>query len=136
MLTVLKTIVSYWLLISAPKFSSSWFSANLPNIVHILKPWSNKTYLTINNSHAIRYSLKQILFHKWHIYFNNESNLNYLSYFIFKALIDRGLFDQNSLDRNCVLSVDQNFYNQLTKIFDTFHLIEFLKPNLTWPNLT
>jgi len=27
------------------------------------------------------------------------------------------------------------FY-QLIKIFDTFHLIEFLKPNLTWPNLT
>ncbi len=37
---------------------------------------------------------------------------------------DRGLFDQNSLDRNCVLSVDQNFHNQLTKIFETFHLIE------------
>jgi hypothetical protein len=37
---------------------------------------------------------------------------------------DRGLFDQNSLDRNCVLSVDQNFHNQLTKIFDTLQLIE------------
>ncbi len=49
---------------------------------------------------------------------------------------DRGSFDRNSLDQNCVLSVDRNFYYQLTEIFDTFHLIEFLKPNLTWPNLT
>ncbi len=49
---------------------------------------------------------------------------------------DRGSFDRNSLDRNCVLSDDRNFYNQLTEIFGTFHLIEFLKPNLTWPNLT
>jgi hypothetical protein len=37
---------------------------------------------------------------------------------------DRGSFDQNSLDQNCVLSLDQNFDNQLTKFFDTFHLIE------------
>ncbi len=39
---------------------------------------------------------------------------------------DRGSFDRNSLDRNCVLSVDQNFHNQLTEIFETFHLIEIL----------
>ncbi len=37
---------------------------------------------------------------------------------------DRGSFDRNSLDRNCVLSLDQNFDNQLTKFFDTLHLIE------------
>ena len=37
---------------------------------------------------------------------------------------DRGSLDQNSLDRNCVFSVDQSFHNQLTKIFETFHLIE------------
>jgi hypothetical protein len=37
---------------------------------------------------------------------------------------DKGLLDQNSLDRNCVLSVDPNFHNQLTKIFETFHLIK------------
>jgi hypothetical protein len=37
---------------------------------------------------------------------------------------DRGLFDQNSLDRNCLFSVDQNFHNQLTKFFETFQLIE------------
>ena len=34
------------------------------------------------------------------------------------------MFDQKSVDQNCVLSVDQNFHNQLTKIFDTFQLIE------------
>jgi hypothetical protein len=49
---------------------------------------------------------------------------------------DTGSFDRKSLDRNCVLSVDQNFHIQLIKFFDTFHLTEFLKPNLTWPNLT
>ena len=49
---------------------------------------------------------------------------------------DRGSFDRNSVDRNCVLSVDRNFHNQLTKIFDAFQLIEWLFPNLTWPNLT
>jgi hypothetical protein len=38
--------------------------------------------------------------------------------------IDRGSFDQNSVDRNCVLSVDQNFHNHLTKFFDAFQLIE------------
>jgi hypothetical protein len=37
---------------------------------------------------------------------------------------DRGPFDRNSLDQNCVLSLDQNFDNQLTEFFDTFHLIE------------
>ncbi len=49
---------------------------------------------------------------------------------------DRGSFDRNSLDRNCDLSVDRNFYNQLTEIFDTFHLTELFFPNLTWPNIT
>ncbi len=38
--------------------------------------------------------------------------------------IDRGSFDQNSLDQNCVLSVDQNFDNQLTEFLDAFQLIE------------
>jgi hypothetical protein len=39
-------------------------------------------------------------------------------------LLDRGSFDQNSLDRNCVLSLDRNFDNQLTKFLDAFQLIE------------
>ncbi len=39
---------------------------------------------------------------------------------------DRGSFDQNSLDRNCVLSVDRNFDNQLTEFLDAFQLIELL----------
>jgi hypothetical protein len=38
--------------------------------------------------------------------------------------VDRGSFDRNSVDRNYVLSVDRNFHNQLTEIFETFHLIE------------
>ena len=38
--------------------------------------------------------------------------------------LDRGSVDQNSVDRNCVLSVDQNFTNQLTEFFDAFQLIE------------
>ncbi len=37
---------------------------------------------------------------------------------------DRGSFDRNSLDRNCVLSVERNFDNQLTKFLDAFQLIE------------
>ncbi len=37
---------------------------------------------------------------------------------------DIGSFDRKSVDRNCVLSVDQNFHNQLTKFFDAFQLIE------------
>ena len=41
-----------------------------------------------------------------------------------KSAFDRGSFDQNSLDQNCHFSVDQNFHNQLTKIFDAFQLIE------------
>ena len=49
---------------------------------------------------------------------------------------DRGLFDRKSVDRNCHFSVDQNFHNQLTKIFDTFQLTELFFPNLTLPNLT
>ncbi len=31
---------------------------------------------------------------------------------------DRGSFDRNSLDRNCVLSLDRNYVNHLTE----FHL--------------
>ena len=38
--------------------------------------------------------------------------------------MDKGLFDQKSLDRNCVFSVDRNFHNQLTEILDAFQLIE------------
>jgi hypothetical protein len=38
--------------------------------------------------------------------------------------MDRGSFDQKSVDRNCVFSVDQNFHYQLTEIFDAFQLIE------------
>jgi hypothetical protein len=38
--------------------------------------------------------------------------------------MDRGSFDRNSLDRNCLFSVDQNFHNQLTEFFETFQLIE------------
>ena len=37
---------------------------------------------------------------------------------------DRGPFDQKSVDRNCVFSVDQNFHNQLTEFFETFQLIK------------
>ncbi len=32
--------------------------------------------------------------------------------------------DRISVDRNCVLSLDQNYVNHLTEFFDTFHLIE------------
>jgi hypothetical protein len=39
---------------------------------------------------------------------------------------DRGSFDQNSLDRNCVFSVDQKFHNKLIKFFETFQLIKKL----------
>jgi hypothetical protein len=38
---------------------------------------------------------------------------------------DRGLVDRNSVDRNCVLSLDRNYVNHLTE----FHLTEL--PNLT-----
>jgi hypothetical protein len=37
---------------------------------------------------------------------------------------DRGSVDRNSVDRNCVLSLDRNYVNHLTKFFDTFHLIK------------
>jgi hypothetical protein len=40
------------------------------------------------------------------------------------SLNDRGSFDQNSLDQNCVFSVDQKFHNQLIKFFETFQLIK------------
>jgi hypothetical protein len=43
---------------------------------------------------------------------------------IYVYFFDRGSFDQKSVDPNCVLSVDRNFHNQLTEIFDTFQLIE------------
>jgi hypothetical protein len=32
--------------------------------------------------------------------------------------------DRISVDRNCVLSLDQNYVNHLIEYFDTFHLIE------------
>ncbi len=38
--------------------------------------------------------------------------------------IDRGLFDQNSLDRNCVFLVDRKFHTQLIEFFETFQLIK------------
>ena len=41
------------------------------------------------------------------------------------AEMDRGSVDQNSVDRNCVLSLDQNFVNHLTK----FHLTESVDQN-------
>jgi hypothetical protein len=34
------------------------------------------------------------------------------------------LVDRNSVDRNCVLSLDRNYVNHLTEFFDNFHLIE------------
>ena len=37
---------------------------------------------------------------------------------------DRGSVDQNSVDRNCVLSLDRNFENHLTEFLDGFQLIE------------
>jgi hypothetical protein len=37
---------------------------------------------------------------------------------------DRGSFDQKSVDQNCHFSVDRNFHNQLTEMFDAFQLIE------------
>jgi hypothetical protein len=39
-------------------------------------------------------------------------------------LSEWGPFDQKSVDRNCVFSVDQNCDNQLTEILDAFQLIE------------
>ena len=38
--------------------------------------------------------------------------------------LDRGSVDQNSVDRNCVLSLDRNFENHLTEFLDGFQLIE------------
>jgi hypothetical protein len=46
------------------------------------------------------------------------------TYKILKVIEDRGSFDRNSVDQNCVLSVDRNFTNQLTKFLDAFQLIE------------
>ncbi len=43
---------------------------------------------------------------------------------IINRTIDRGSFDQKSLDQNCVFSVDRNFHYQLTKILDAFQLIK------------
>ncbi len=39
-------------------------------------------------------------------------------------LSDRGSVDQNSVDRNCVLSLDQNFVNHLNEFLDSFQLIK------------
>ena len=46
---------------------------------------------------------------------------SYLFHFLGKRSLDR-----ISVDRNCVLSVDQNCGNHLIEFFDTFHLIESL----------
>ncbi len=35
-----------------------------------------------------------------------------------------GSVDRNSVDRNCVLSLDQNYDNHLTEFLDGFQLIE------------
>ena len=51
--------------------------------------------------------------------FNNHNTLIII-------IIHRGSFDRNSLDQNCHFSVDRNFHNQLTKIFDDFQLIKSL----------
>ena len=45
---------------------------------------------------------------------------NLKSFLLDNHFKDRGSFDRNSLDRNCVLSLDQNYVNHLTK----FHLTE------------
>ena len=39
---------------------------------------------------------------------------------LLSGLPDRGSFDRNSLDQNCVFSVDRKFHNQLTEFFETF----------------
>ncbi len=39
-------------------------------------------------------------------------------------ILDRGSVDRNSLDRNCVLSLDRNDVNHLTEFLDGFQLIE------------
>jgi hypothetical protein len=46
------------------------------------------------------------------------------SRFLQNKNFDRGSFDRKSLDRNCHFSVDRNFHNQLTEIFDAFQLIK------------
>jgi len=56
--------------------------------------------------------------------------------FLFVVWKDRGSLDRISVDRKSLFSVDWKFYFHLIKFFETFHLIEWLKPNLTWPNLT
>ena len=43
---------------------------------------------------------------------------------LFTYFNDRGSVDRNSVDRNCVLSLDRNFVNHLTKFLDGFQLIE------------
>ena len=41
-----------------------------------------------------------------------------------KTFFGEWSLDQNSVDRNCVLSVDRNFHNQLTEFFESFQLIK------------
>ena len=43
---------------------------------------------------------------------------------LFTYFNDRGSVDRNSVDQNCVLSLDRNFVNHLTKFLDGFQLIE------------
>ena len=47
-----------------------------------------------------------------------DHNTNLSDFHLFLIFNNRGLFDQNSLDRNCVLSLDRNYVNHLTE----FHL--------------
>ena len=54
--------------------------------------------------------------------------LGFSSGFQLNGTLNKGKrsLDRISVDRNCVLSVDQNCGNHLIKFFDTFHLIESL----------
>jgi hypothetical protein len=64
--------------------------------------------------------LKVYLFESKHFLlniFNSFFNIQ-MGYFGKRSL------DRISLDRNCVLSLDQNYVNHLIEFFDTFHLIE------------
>ncbi len=85
-------------------------------VLNLLKTLVNyrlikKTFVShpqkINSSVARNRGLKKIFF-----------------YFFTISQLGKRSLDQNSVDRNCVLSVDRNFTNQLTKFLDAFQLIE------------
>jgi hypothetical protein len=54
-----------------------------------------------------------------------EQLLNNLLYLKFECFDEKWSLDQNSVDRNCVLSLDRNFVNHLTE----FHLTESVDQN-------